>query len=301
VKKEPIPILSLSEKDKKFFEETFELTSILKSQHSLFHINRLEDVVNHLRFPFLPHRQTVADFIFITKGRSVRSKGLDKYRFGANSFFFLPAYQISAHDSMSKNVEGFYCHFDIELFNHKSIHPDYINALPFFDFTGNAVVTVSAAAKEHIIRLLQRMETEYSTRDAMNHNLLAANLLALFMEVKQFYQSGITTANAAARITQQYKCQLSLHIYERKTVADYAAILSVSPNHLNKSVKAITGKSAQELLGEMILLDAKVLLRQTTLSVSEIAWKIGKEDPSDFIRFFKTKTGFTPTEYRKMD
>lgn len=301
MKKEPIPILSLSEKDKKFFEATFELTAILKPQHSSFHINRLEDVVNHLKFPFLPHRQTVADFLFITKGKSVRSKGLDAYTFGANQFFFLPAYQISSHESMSKNVEGFYCHFDIELFNHKSINPDFINALPFLQFNGNPVVEVSHQSKQHIVQLLNRMEQEYRTHEKENSNLLAANLLALFTEVNLFYQSGITTENAAARITKQYKSQLSLHIYERKTVAEYASLLSVSPNHLNKSVKAITGKSAQELLAEMILLDAKVLLRQTSLSVSEIAWKLGKEDSSDFIRFFKTKTGLTPTEYRKID
>ena len=73
------------------------------------------------------------------------------------------------------------------------------------------------------------------------------------------------------------------------------------PNHLNKCVKAATGKSAQDLLSEMVLLEAKVLLRQTSLSVNEIAFKIGKEDTSDFIRFFKSKTNLTPTEYRKTD
>ena len=78
-------------------------------------------------------------------------------------------------------------------------------------------------------------------------------------------------------------------------------MLAVSPNHLNKCVKAATGKSAQELLSEMVLLEARVLLRQTSLTVNEIAWKIGKEDPSDFIRFFKSKTGQTPTEYRKAE
>jgi AraC family transcriptional regulator, transcriptional activator of pobA len=299
LKKEIVPILSLSEKDKKFFEEAFELASILKSQHSHFHINRLEDVVGHLRFPFAPHRQTVSDFIFITKGKSLRSKALDKYSFGSNTFFFLPAYQISTHDSMSKNVEGYYCHFDDELFNRKSINADFIKSFSFLQFNGNPLVHVSNQSKLYLLELLHRMEKEYKENENWNADLLAVNLLALFTELSLVYKSEITKENAAARITQQYKDQLSLHIHERKSVTEYAALLSVSPNHLNKSVKAITGKSAQELLGEMILLDAKVLLRQTTLSISEIAWKIGKEDPSDFIRFFKSKTGSTPTEYRK--
>ena len=84
-------------------------------------------------------------------------------------------------------------------------------------------------------------------------------------------------------------------------MAEYAGLLNVSPNHLNKCVKSTTGKSAQDLLSEMVLLEAKVLLRQTSLSVNEIAFRIGKEDSSDFIRFFKSKTNLTPTEYRKTD
>jgi AraC-like DNA-binding protein len=51
----------------------------------------------------------------------------------------------------------------------------------------------------------------------------------------------------------------------------------------------------------MILLEAKVLLAQTDLSVSEIAYQIGKQDPSNFGRFFRTKMGITPKEYRQVD
>jgi AraC family transcriptional activator of pobA len=50
----------------------------------------------------------------------------------------------------------------------------------------------------------------------------------------------------------------------------------------------------------MVLMEAKALLRQTSLSISEIAFKIGKEDPSDFARFFKSKAGLTPSQYRAM-
>ena len=77
-------------------------------------------------------------------------------------------------------------------------------------------------------------------------------------------------------------------------------MLAVSPNHLNKCVKTVTGKSAHDLLSEMILLEAKVLLKQTSQSVSEIAFQIGRNEISDFVRFFKSKTGMSPGEYRKM-
>ena len=75
-------------------------------------------------------------------------------------------------------------------------------------------------------------------------------------------------------------------------------MLAVSPEHLNRSVKSAFGKTAHHYLDEMILLEAKVLLKQSRFNISEIAYKIGKENPGDFIRFFKSKTGITPKQYR---
>jgi len=49
----------------------------------------------------------------------------------------------------------------------------------------------------------------------------------------------------------------------------------------------------------MRVLEAKVLLKQSNLSIADIAFKIGKLDPSDFSRFFKAETGKTPKEYRQ--
>lgn len=301
MKSEPVPILSLYEKEKRFFETSFEWKPRSHTLHLQFHINRLEDVVNHLNFPFPPHRQTVYDFVFLTQGRSSRSKGLDKYEFCADTFFFLPAYQISAHENMSADVKGFYCHFDMEIFSCKWMKPDMLTEFPFLQFNGNPLIKVNENSKQHILNILHRLETEYTQDEKFDLDIIRANLLALLLEVKKFASQEKITENSAFRITQQYKNKLTRYIYEKHSVAEYASMLAVSPNHLNKCVKATTGKSAQELLSEMILLEAKVLLKQTALAINEIAWKIGKEDPSDFIRFFKSKTNLTPTEYRKTD
>ncbi|MBD0296749.1 MAG: AraC family transcriptional regulator, partial [Flavisolibacter sp.] len=126
-------------------------------------------------------------------------------------------------------------------------------------------------------------------------------VIDLLVEVKQFYGTRTRpNENAAFRVTQQYKEALMQFVYDKQSVSDYADLLAVTPNHLNRCIKAVTGKSAQELLSDMIVMEVKALLRQTSLSISEIAFKIGKEDPSDFTRFFKSKTGMPPSEYRQI-
>ena len=228
MKEKSIPILNHFEKEKIFFETTVDWKPPFPRLHEHFHINRLEDVVTHLKFPFPPHRQTVSDFVFITRGKSTRSKGLDTYDFSINTFFFLPAYQISTHDFMSQNVKGFYCHFDIEVFNRKFINQNIFSGFSFLQFTGNPLVTVNNSAKLHILYLLNRLEQEYSGSIKINPDIVSITLLALLLEVKQFSKQEKITENAAFRIAQQYKNKLSQYIYEKHSVTEYAGLLNVS-------------------------------------------------------------------------
>src|SRR5206468_5994244 len=79
--------------------------------YEVFHINRIEDYTRVVLLPrewdAQPFRLTVFSFFFITKGISIRSKGLITYDIGENTFFFLPAYEISTHRLLNDNVEGF--------------------------------------------------------------------------------------------------------------------------------------------------------------------------------------------------
>ena len=300
MKNETIPILSPVDLDKHHFGLTA-LHPEFSPFYNIFHINRLETYLDKILFPLPPHRKTVYDFIVLTKGTSTRSKGLNTYTFKANSIFFLPAYQITTHEGMSKNAEGFFCHFDIDIFN--TYFPAYKNFIqfPFLQFSGDPVVAIDKPVMESVINILSRLEIEYNSKHIDRFDLVATYLLALFLEIKRFVKpEADTKKNAALSITQRYKNFLTQHIYEHQTITGYAALLSVTSNHLNKCVKTITGKSAQDLLNEMILLEAKVLLKQTDLQIGEIAYKLTEQNPGDFGRFFKSKSGMTPSQYRQM-
>jgi AraC-like DNA-binding protein len=82
-------------------------------------------------------------------------------------------------------------------------------------------------------------------------------------------------------------------------VGEYAQALHVTPNHLNKAVKGVTGKSPSRWIDETLVLEAKVLLHQTDLSVGEVAAALGLFDASYFSRLFKKYAGVTPVAFRK--
>jgi len=273
--------------------------------YEVFHINRIEDYNRLVQLPAewdaQPYRLTVFSFFFLVKGTSMRSKGLMNYEFGDNTFFFLPAYEISTYRLLNEHAEGFFCYFNLDLLSSDYKLKDLLSDSPFLNFNCHPLVTISSRSKEMVMILLKRLEDEYKKEAQCRHEILKVYLMALFTEIKPFATStSAISKNSAYQITEQYKKALSQFIYEKQKVSDYADLLAVSPNHLNKCVKTVTGQSAHDLLSEMILLEAKVLLKQTSLGISEIVYQVGRSEVSDFARFFKSKTGMSPGEYRKM-
>ncbi len=294
-----IPIWDLNEMSEHHFG-TAQPTVFHSSSHHLFHINRIETISNEIQFPLPPHRKPVYDFLFLTKGLTRRSKALNPYEIGANTFFFLPANQITNHDFMRSDTEGYFCHFNFDMFTNHLPQHNILRDFPFLQFIGNPIVEIDETVKPFIINVFQRLEVEYGKDSNANLDIITVYLLTLFTELKRFYTPSVSEKkNTALMITQNFKDALARHIYEKQKVVEFADLLAVSPNHLNKCVKATTGQSAQDLLNEMILLEAKVLLKQTDMQISEIAYKLSQQNHSDFSRFFKAKTGMTPKEYKQ--
>jgi AraC-like DNA-binding protein len=273
---------------------------ISNTKHQFFHVNRLENYVNKLIFPLPPHRKTICDFLYLKKGKSKRSKGLNSYEFGESSLFFLPSYQITQHETMSADTEGFFCHFDEVIF--QFLPKNYLSDnFQFFNFQSNPVIQISQQTQRHIETILERLLTFYEDENAIDKNLISSYLLVLFEELKKELPNQIKkTKNAFLKITEQYKYSLSQNIYQKQTIAEYAYILNISPNYLNKCVKNCTDKTAQDLLNEMLILEAKTLLKYSNFQIAEIAVNLCNQTPSNFSRFFKSQTGITPKEYTEM-
>ncbi len=296
-----IPTINLSELTSFHGKTTQWLPKISQTKQKDYHVNKLDDITDKENFKVLPHRKVFHDFIYLRKGTSVRSKGLNKYEFGAGTIFFLPAFQITQHKSMSHDAEGYFCHFDESLFDF--LPKQYLRSrFSFFQYQSNPIIKLSIETQRTVENILERLLTFYENGEKTNKNLIASYLLTLFEELKKEEPQDSTSGkNSFSRITKEFKDLLAEHIYEYKQITEYANLLHISPNYLNKCVKATTNKTAQDLLKEMIILEAKSLIKYSNLDISEIAVKLSDQTPSNFARFFKKQTGMTPKEYATMD
>ena len=82
------------------------------------------------------------------------------------------------------------------------------------------------------------------------------------------------------------------------TVGYFAGECCLSTGYFGTLVKTETGRTAKDLISDRILAKAKALLQTETLTVTRVSQLLGFEYPQHFVRFFKSLTGQTPSQWR---
>lgn len=110
------------------------------------------------------------------------------------------------------------------------------------------------------------------------------------------------SARVAAQFTDLLERQFPLATPQQqlplRTAKDYAEALAVHVNHLNRVLKETTGHTTTTLISRRVAQEARMLLKQTTWTVSEIADALGFADVAHFCNFFKRQTGLVPGAFR---
>ncbi|MEG0851249.1 MAG: helix-turn-helix transcriptional regulator, partial [Flavobacterium sp.] len=109
-----------------------------------------------------------------------------------------------------------------------------------------------------------------------------------------------TTSLFIELLERQFPIENISQLLKLKTPADFAGILGVHVNHLNRVLKETTGKTTGEIIGSRIFQEAKLLLSQTQWNISEIAFTLGFEEVAHFSNFFKKHGQQSPQHFREL-
>ncbi len=97
----------------------------------------------------------------------------------------------------------------------------------------------------------------------------------------------------------RFKSLVVKYYQTAKSVAYYSEKLGVTSAFLNKSTRSHFGKSAKEIIQEVLLIHAKTMLENSEVGVKEIAYQLNYTDYSHFVKFFKAQVGVSPAQYRE--
>ena len=104
--------------------------------------------------------------------------------------------------------------------------------------------------------------------------------------------------NRAEEYFRQFTELLGEHYKHERSVGFYARQLCITPKYLTTLIKRISGKSVSEWIDNYVILEAQTLLKDSTMSVQEIAYYLNVPNQSFFGSYFKRNAGMSPSQYK---
>lgn len=195
-------------------------------------------------------------------------------------------------------------------------HPDLLNRTSlgknisryeFFDYTSNEALHLSVAEIEIFRGVLSMIQQELNRSiDKHSKELIVNNIELLLNYCLRFYdRQFITREEINHSVVKKFTALLDQYIANQAqqegfpSVAYFADKCCYSPKYFGELVKTETGRTAKDFISDRMLSAAKQLLNDESLSIKTVSQQLGFEYPQHFIRFFKAKTGQTPSDYRK--
>lgn len=248
----------------------------------------------------LPHKHNFYHMVLFTEGGG--SHAIDFISFDVKPYqvYFMVPGQVHGW-SFEGHVDGYVINFSAQFFQSLLLNPDYLEQFAFFDGNAeNSVVDLPAEMHDDVRRLFERLLTESENAARLSADMVKAIMLQFFISVSRLVvQQEKTVSTYNYTLYKSFQRLVEKNFAELKLPRDYAALLYITPNHLNALCNEVVSLSAGEVIRNRIVLEAKRLLMNFDLSISEIAYRLNFQDNSYFTKFFKKQEGIGPEEFRK--
>lgn len=268
-----------------------------------FEIYDLSDYLSRSRAHALkPHSHSYYQIIWIFNGGGVHFVDFDSYPVTDNTIFFVSKNQMHYFDANAKH-QGIIIHFNERFFLQSDT--DIFLKYNVFNNQGKPCHSLTEEIIELANSYIQLIQKERVNQTGFGHEQVIRYLLKSLLIVLERAHRGIL--DSSMNLTNRYELQylqfrelLEGQYQEGLTVSEYANLLHISTKTLTTITKAVVSKAPSELIAERIILEAQRLLSFTSLKVNEIGYRLGFEDPSYFVKYFKRHLNKSPSEYRKL-
>jgi AraC family transcriptional regulator, transcriptional activator of pobA len=264
--------------------------------------NETKNLDNFYPYPF---RNINLGLLLVIHGKMKVRINLETFIISSNDIIILNSKYIIQFLEVIEPVKIISVVFTEEYALKNTLNFKDIGGLRFFEMNNMPVLSLQ---NDYIQSVAQLMHTLYLLNSKVNalglyqkekiyhyFNLLALEIIESYREQTQ----SIDIKNVRKReVIQSFLNLLSNHVLTQRSVQFYADALFITPGHLTKVLKEASGITAKEIIEEYVVLEARFLLLDSSLSLAQISEKLNFSDPSFFGKFFKKKLKITPNAYR---
>lgn len=249
------------------------------------------------------HRHTFYHLVFFTAGTGKQQIDFKKFDVKPGLIYFMIPGQVHSWD-FETEPEGYIINFSSNYLSSFLLKPDYLEKFSFFNGQpDHQVIELQVNIQEKVSLILEDILKEGQTELPIDDDLVKTLLVRLFIEVSRT-ASDVQNVNSNSynhTLLRSFQNLIEKNYAQLRLPKQYAALLYITPNHLNALCNDFLGISAGTLIRERVILEAKRLLINLDLMVAEIAEKLNFDDHSYFIKFFKKHEGITPEKFRKLN
>lgn len=247
------------------------------------------------------HRHSHYEIIWLKKGKGIHHIDGQQFNYNGSVLFLLSPGQVHKIEQEEKG-EGFVIKFLPELFQHQKEVEEYlIDSLLFDAIDAFPVINLTASQYKVFEDLFYQITVEFNTSEIGQQQILSSFLKILITNISRLKHNQIGynyVPEAGYDLFKKYKIAVEKNFKSIHGVNEYADLLHTTARNLNNVAKKFSNKTAGIIIAERIILESKRYLHHDNLSIKEIAFEIGYEDPAYFTRFFKKYLGISPQHYK---
>lgn len=272
-----------------------------KAEHLQFAISKMQDIYTKRQGAVdEPHRHDYFTILIVERAEGIHKIDFNTYELNEKQVFFVAPGQV--HQVVETEISyGYAMTFSNQFLVENTIPLAFIESLNLFQNYGQSPPLLPLEDQFESIRFFAEKILELMGKEVVMKNLsIGAYLKLLLIEcnnicsINPVLEQDVTGTN----IIRSFRNSVNEYYKKEHSASFYAGLQFITPDHLNRIVKAKIGKTAKEYIQARIITEAKRLLYFTDLNTKEIGYQLGFNVPANFSAFFKKNTGVSPSNFK---
>jgi AraC-like DNA-binding protein len=274
-----------------------------KIEFEIFTLSSLFSRHNRLPLPLdKPHRVNFYQILFISKGHGKHFIDFQSHPYKEKTVLFTSKGQIQAFE-IRPETDGFLILFTEAFLSKNMVHSDILSFSRLYNYHIHPPVIQADDAPGNVFHtIIKEIYSEYALSDPFaKEEILRLLLKLLLLKAERIKRTLIPEEKNSEQFKKfgQFRNLVETHYFETRNAKDYAIMMHMSYHHLNEISKSITGNTAKAFIDNFLILEIKRHLAVSDISVKELAYETGFDEPTNFVKYFKKHMGLSPSRFKK--
>ena len=245
-------------------------------------------------------RQSQFFILLVKKAEGEKTVGQFTFPFHKHMLVIIPKGVPHSSRYSSPECSGYFLSFDNEFFLQNAFPKDRIINKKIFKTSIKPYLTLAEGQEQRLTVIFETILAEHKGAMPSKNQMIAIKVLELLILCDRLFTDAECEKHQYVynEVVEAFHELIKKNFSNHRSVQFYADALHIHPNHLNFLVRKYTGLTAKETIINYILMEAKMLLHSSSLTIKEIAFELGFDDPTYFSSFFKRNVKLSPAKYK---